>query len=311
MIKAAASTAPTDRGSPPWSGPEAQHGPVLSDTAFACIAGLAHREAGLSIAPAKAAMVRTRLARRLRALRLTSYDEYCALVQSDAGRHELATMISALTTNVSHFFREDHHFEVLRTDVLPQLAERAQSRGRIRIWSAGCSNGQEPFSIAMTLLEAGISNQADVRILASDIDPNVIAHARAGVYPDRMTTGLPPHLRDKYFAAGQAEGARTWQARRDLRDLIAFRELNLLRDWPMRGQFDVIFCRNVVIYFDAPTRGRLWHRFAGVMPPGGWLFLGHSERVSDGGFDLFETRGITTYQRSDRCAQDRDARANP
>jgi len=283
-------------GAPP---PHPGSGPQLSDAAFACIAGIAYREAGLTLAPAKAAMVRTRLARRLRALKLTDYDTYCTLVQDPAQRDELAAMISALTTNVSHFFREQHHFDRLSAEVLPQLRDRLATGGRIRIWSAGCSHGQEPYSIAIALAEAGILETADVRILATDIDPSVITHARNGIYPERMMTGLTPAVRSRYFDSLPESDEPRWRAKDGLRQRIAFRELNLLRDWPMRGPFDVIFCRNVVIYFDQPTQDRLWPRFAQALNPGGWLFLGHSERVGEAHHHLYSGRGATSYQRSD------------
>lgn len=278
-------------------------GVVLSPAAFSCIAQIAHREAGLSISEAKSAMVRTRLARRLRALRLTSYDDYCAFVSAPEGEEELGLMISALTTNVSHFFREDHHFEILREKVLPPLLTKARAGGRVRLWSAGCSNGQEPYSLAITLLEGGVTPNLDVKILATDIDPIVINHAQRGFYPDRMLADLPAALRNKYFdpdVEGSEDGARV---KHTLREMISFRRLNLLHDWPMRGSFDVVFCRNVVIYFDAPTQDRLWSRFGKSIAPDGWLFLGHSERVSDDNLDVFQKRGVTAYQRTPMSAK--------
>jgi len=288
-------TEPPDPATPrAGTGPQ---GPALSDKAFACIAELAHREAGLYLAPGKSAMVRTRLARRLRALGLKSFDEYCSLVRDPGQSQELATMVSALTTNVSHFFREEHHFDILRDRVLPAL--RARANRRIRIWSAGCSNGQEPYSIAITLREAAIPAESDVRILATDIDPNVIAHARAGHYNSQMMTGLSPERRDRFFQPSGPSQPDSWRPKSDLSNLITFRELNLLRDWPMRGPFDVIFCRNVVIYFDQDTQDRLWQRFAAMLAPDGWLFLGHSERISEQHLPLFASRGVTSYQRRD------------
>lgn len=274
------------------------HGPDLSDATFRRIAALAHREAGLAIAPAKAAMVRTRLARRLRALKLDEFAAYCALVESDNGRDELGAMISALTTNVSHFFREPHHFDLLRDRVLPGLVEQLKAGGRVRIWSAGCSNGQEPYTIAMVLRDAGLTASDDVRILATDIDPTVIAHARAGCYPANMITGLPPETRERHFTPVDGGHGETWQVHPDISALVTFKVLNLLRDWPMHRKFDVVFCRNVVIYFDAATQAELWRRFADHIAPGGWLFLGHSERVSPDALVHFASRGMTAYQRN-------------
>jgi chemotaxis protein methyltransferase CheR len=270
----------------------------ISATALARITELAHREAGLSIAPAKAAMVQTRLIRRLRLLGLRDFDTYCDFVCSPDGRTELAAMISALTTNVSHFFRENHHFELFRSRVLPALVEGARRGQRVRVWSAGCANGQEPYSIAMTMLEAGMPRDADVRVLGTDIDPVVVDFAKAAHYPQAMLANVPEPLQDTYFdPPGQSpQATRTIGAA--LREITRFRVLNLIDAWPMHGAFDAIFCRNVVIYFDQQTQESLWPRFAQAMNTNGWLFLGHSERVSETAGSYFKSAGITAYTRS-------------
>jgi len=271
---------------------------AMSPSALARITELAHREAGLSIAPAKAAMVQTRLIRRLRVLGLRDFDTYCDFVSRPDGQAELASMISALTTNVSNFFRENHHFELFRNRALPALVERARRGQRVRVWSAGCANGQEPYSIAMTMLEAGMPRDADVRVLGTDIDPVVVEFAKAAQYPQAMLANVPEPLRDTYFdPTGQSpEGTRTIGAA--LRDITRFRVLNLIDDWPMHGTFDAIFCRNVVIYFDQQTQESLWPRFARAMTTDGWLFLGHSERVSETAGSYFKSAGITAYERT-------------
>lgn len=272
---------------------------VLDDHTFKQIAAIAYEEAGLAIAPSKAAMVHTRLARRLRALKLSSYKDYCALVESQGGKAERLELISALTTNVSHFFREDHHFDRLRSDVFPNLRKTIEQGGKVRIWSAGCSNGQEPYSIAMALLESGpLPNSADFKILASDIDPKVISFARNGIYDDHMISGLPEIHRTTFLTQLGSSQAPKWQVNPNLKKMVTFRELNLMQDWPMRGTFDVIFCRNVVIYFDEKTQDQLWRKFARVLSPGGWLFLGHSERVSDNNAAELPSVGMTAYRRA-------------
>ncbi|WP_300512994.1 protein-glutamate O-methyltransferase [Aliiroseovarius sp.] len=272
-------------------------GPPLDRAAFDRLAGLAHSEAGLAIAPSKSAMVRTRLARRLRKLGIGSFEQYTELVESDAGRNERREMISALTTNVSNFFREGHHFTRLQEEVFPALRQRLATGGRVRIWSAGCSNGQEPYSLAIAFLEAGpLPERADFRVLASDIDPKVVAFGHVGRYHDSMMTGLSEAHRQAHFTPCPRE-ANHQIVSSALRSMVVFRELNLQDRWPMRGRFDVIFCRNVVIYFDAATQNRLWHRFAEVLHPEGWMFLGHSERVSENCSKLFSNRGDTAYQR--------------
>ncbi len=273
--------------------------PQLDDQAFQRISDIAYKEAGLAIASSKAAMVHTRLARRLRALNFDNYEEYCALVESQEGDIERRELISALTTNVSHFFREDHHFERLQQEIIPELRQKLEKGGRIRIWSAGCSNGQEPYTIAVTLLETGpIPAGADIKILATDIDPKVIKFARAGVYDERMLSGMPDQLREKYFKPMGDPTAKQWRVDDKLKELISFRELNLLHDWPMKGGFDIIFCRNVVIYFDEKTQNQLWKKFSEALSPGGWLFLGHSERISEESIIDLPSVGMTTYRRA-------------
>ncbi len=274
--------------------------PKLDQKAFERIAAIALADAGLDIAPSKMAMVHTRLARRLRALGLADYEAYCSLIESPEGSDERREMISSLTTNVSHFFREDHHFERLVQEVLPGLRKKIEAGQRVRIWSAGCSNGQEPYTIAMSILENyALPEQADLRILASDIDPKVVAFARRGAYDERMVSGVAAELLEKYFTRQKTGTGTTWVTSQQLKRLISFRELNLLKPWPMQGKFDVIFCRNVVIYFNEETQQELWKNFARILHPGGWLFLGHSERVSEHYLDLLSPAGMTTYRRTD------------
>ncbi len=269
----------------------------MSEEHFRFIADLAHREAGLVFPPSKAPLVRTRLNRRIRALKLPGFDAYCALLRSPEGARERRMMISSLTTNVSSFFREAHHFELLRKEILPPLLEGARRGERLRLWSAGCSTGQEAYSIAMVLADMEPDYlQMDIRILASDIDPNVIVTGRAGIYDAGQLVDVPEEYRAKYFQPVAREGRECARIVEPLRRLVCFRELNLLEDWPMKRQFDVIFCRNVVIYFDAETQGKLWRKFERFTAPGGWLILGHSERLSDEVAGNFTVSGPTAYR---------------
>lgn len=277
---------------------------VMDATVFQQIAAIAQKDAGLVIAETKMAMVQSRLARRLRALKLHSFGDYLAYLESEAGRDERGKLVSALTTNVSHFFRENHHFDLLRETILPDLLKRANSGGRVRIWSAGCSNGQEPYSIAMTIL--GIDQNAgdkDIRILATDIDSEVVAFARAGRYAGSLATGLESAHIEKFTDTFTEHGEPAYEMKPDLKKLITFRELNLHDRWPMTGKFDIIFCRNVVIYFDEDTQSRLYRRYAEALDDDGWLFLGHSERINDSVSSLFKTSGVTAYRpaRSNRA----------
>ena len=242
-------------------------------------------------------MVQSRLRHRLRALGLSDFPQYCEFLHSEQGEDERRKLISALTTNVSHFFRENHHFEKLR-DLLKTRVTTASAGRPIRIWSAGCSNGQESLSTAMTVLEDWPDAAAlDLRILATDIDPVVVQFARQGHYPDRLAGGMSDEQKARYFDVNQPDsGEPTYTAKRTIRNLIRYNELNLLGPWPMKNRFDVIFCRNVVIYFDAVTQEKLWPRFRQALGPDGLLFLGHSERIADPERFGFECIGPTTYR---------------
>ena len=270
-------------------------GATMSESAFATISTLAKAEAGLVLPTSKLTMVQSRLRARLAQTGLASYEAYAKFVSGPEGQAERRFMISALTTNVSHFFRENHHFEIMRKTALPRLVAKAKSGQPLRIWSAGCSSGQEPYSIAMLILDAAPELASlDTLILASDIDPRILEKAEAGVYAEQQITGVPEAYRSK-FLTRTTDG---YQVTNAVKRLVRFRELNLLGEWPMRTKFDVIFCRNVVIYFDNATQDSLWPRFEAALQPTGWLFLGHSERVSDAAQSRFVSVGMTAYQPS-------------
>jgi chemotaxis protein methyltransferase CheR len=265
---------------------------------FRQIASVLHAHAGIALAESKVALVYSRLAKRLRSLGLKNFRDYCALIQDSSGIDERQAMVAALTTNVTRFFREPHHFEHLRDTVMPALAVRARAGGRVRLWSAACSSGQEPYSMAITVLGAlPEAADLDVKILATDIDPNILAEGKAGLYRDDAVEPVPETLRHRWFKRVDGAGDRRWSVGEQLQRLVAFRELNLIGDWPMRGSFDVIFCRNVVIYFDEETQERVWSRFTPVMSPGATLYIGHSERVSGPASDQLSTIGLTTYRK--------------
>nr|WP_261368233.1 protein-glutamate O-methyltransferase CheR [Pseudosulfitobacter koreense] len=259
---------------------------------------VSYSEAGLILAPEKVRMVQSRLRHRLRETNIPDFEAYLALVRSDEGAQERRMMISALTTNVSHFFREPHHFDILGTRILPLAQAKLKAGGRFRIWSAGCSNGQEAFSIAMYLLDKDPTLQdADFRILATDVDSKVISFAQAAIYPDRMTQGIPDRLRAQFLEPAEGAGQPAHKIKDTVRQVIRFKELNLLKPWPMRQEFDVVFCRNVVIYFDGVTQDSLWPRFHAALAPEGILFLGHSERVSAPERMGFSVTGPTAYDK--------------
>jgi len=271
-------------------------GLTISDRDFSALAKLVHDECGIVLAEAKKGLVVSRLTRRLRELNFLDFGQYCRMLKSEQGTDERAKLISALTTNVTKFFREDHHFRSLEKQIFPELIDRARRRGRVRIWSAGCSTGEEPYSIAMELLDLCNDAQSlDIRILATDIDPQVLATASAGRYSDTAVAGVPASRRSRYFKSSSG----SFEVAQALRELITFAPLNLVGQWPIRGPFDVIFCRNVVIYFDSATQELLWQRFAGLIPASGHLFIGHSERLGRAAERYFATNGITQYRRTD------------
>lgn len=265
----------------------------FSDADFQTIANLAMRDFGLHLTLAKRDLVYSRLLKRLRSLGLENFREYCGLLTGPQGEVERTAMLSALTTNVTHFFREDHHFKLLREVALPPLIKAAREGGRVRIWSAGCSAGQEPYSLAFTVL--GLCPEAaklNLRILATDVDTEILAKAEAGNYPEEERKAIPEAMRR--FIEPDQSGFTIGAA---ARDLITFGKLNLIENWPISGPFQVIFCRNVAIYFDKPTQSRLWARFGELMAPEGHLCIGHSERVAGPAEQMFRTVGVTAYQR--------------
>lgn len=274
---------------------------AFTEADFRRISAMVHGDAGIHLPDAKATLVYSRLAKRLRALGLSTFKDYCALVSAAEGVDERQKMLAALTTNVTRFFREPHHFEHLRDQVMPILAERARRGERVRLWSAACSNGQEPYSMAMTVLAVlPEANDLDVRILATDIDPNMVAEGRGGTYAAHLLDGVPDNYRKRWtsnVAGGEVKMSD------DLRALVTFNELNLIGDWPMKGGFDAIFCRNVAIYFEDDTQARLWSRFAPLNKVGGTLYIGHSERIQGSAVSLYKPDGVTTYSRIAEAAR--------
>ena len=263
---------------------------------FRCIQRLVRELAGIELTEAKRELVYSRLSRRLRALGLASFREYCERLRTVPD--ETAELLNAITTNLTAFFREPHHFEHLAREALPEMLRRNAARRRIRIWSAGCSTGPEPYSIAMVVLER-LPAGWDFRVLATDIDANALAAAKAGVYPEEAVRGVTPERLRRWFLRGKGRLAGKVRVRRMLREVVRVRRLNLVEPWPMRGPFDAIFCRNTLIYFAKETQRRIVDGFADLLPAGGWLYLGHSEslyRVSE----RFELLGQTIYRKVDQ-----------
>ncbi|GLQ11648.1 chemotaxis protein methyltransferase [Devosia yakushimensis] len=263
----------------------------LSEREFSRIKSRVYRVAGIALSDAKRTLVISRLSKIVRGLGLPSFDAYVDHLERGGTAQDGQDFVNALTTNLTRFYREDHHFDHLRNHVGALIAQKPRGM-RLRIWSAGCSTGQEPYTIGMDLLAAFPElRRWDFRILATDIDTAVIGKAARGIYPESELSGLTPE-RQRLFERG-ADG--TLRIPAQARELIAFKPLNLIGPWPMKGPFDAIFCRNVAIYFDKPTQGEMFGRMGKMLAPEAFLYIGHSENLGTGGGD-FRLVGKTIYQ---------------
>lgn len=274
---------------------------IYSDADFRRIADLIHAQSGIVLSERKKMLAYSRLAPLVRRSGLMSFGAFLDTLGTNPT--VLTEVIAALTTNHTYFHREPHHFEHFENVVRPDLVARALHGAPVRIWSAGCSTGEEIWTLLMVLL--GPSREEGLRIarskllaLASDISVNALAGARAANYPAGALDALPEALRQRWCTPATEGGEDRLTIDPVMRALVRFRQLNLMGDWPMRRSFDVIFCRNVMIYFDGPTKDRLVERFARQLTPGGFLYIGHSERVSGPASELLEPVGPTIYQRS-------------
>ena len=270
----------------------------MTDRQFEKISAFVKDRAGINLHNGKKQLVKARLGKRLRQMGYTSLDKYLDFVESDSTGNELANMLDALSTNLTSFFREAPHFQYLNDHVLPRLvARRGEDARRLRIWSAGCSSGEEPYTIAMTVQEC-IPDvpRWDARVLATDLCTQVLGKARAGAYPEERIRGIPPQFLRKYFVQAGDRHDRRYEVVPSIRSMIHFARLNLMEAWPMAGPFDVIFCRNVMIYFDKATQERLVARFHHLLGSGGTLFVGHSESLAGVAHD-FRYVQPTIYQK--------------
>lgn len=249
---------------------------TLQDQDFQRLSQMVYRHCGINLHEGKRQLVQARLAKRMRDGRFQTTGDYIDHVIADQTGDELTSLIDVLSTNLTSFFRERAHFDFLTNRFLPDLAKKNPGR-RLRAWSAGCSTGEEAYTIAMTLLES--VPDWDLKILATDISTRVLRQAKEGVYdPDRVA-GIAPALRAKYFASRPGQPGKH-QVAAAARNLVSFRYLNLMAQWPFKGPFDFIFCRNVMIYFDKPTQETLVQRYWDCLSPGGVLFTGHSESLT-------------------------------
>jgi len=267
----------------------------LSDAEYRSIRDRIYALAGIKLGDQKQDLVYSRLTKRLRALSLPDFTSYLKMLDGPQGREEIEFMLNALTTNLTSFFRENHHFDHLKSVALPACIDEQKDIDRhLRIWSSACSTGEEPYSLALTLLESGIDlGRLDARILATDINTDVLNQASQGRYSATVTAKCPPPFKPYFRSSPDGES----EISADAKKLIAFRKLNLLEEWPMTRKFDVIFCRNVLIYFDNQTKTKLVGRFVDALKPQGWLYLGHSESAS-GVHPALEPNGRTIYRKT-------------
>jgi chemotaxis protein methyltransferase CheR len=255
----------------------------LTEADFRRVSELVYRHCGINLHDGKEQLVRARMAKRLREGGFRSLSDYLDHVLSDASGTELATLIDAMSTNLTSFYRESDHFIYLAETALPELIRQKTNShdNRIRLWSAGCSTGQEPCTLAMTLLDA-IQDAArwDIRILATDISTKVLKAARTAFYDKSQLEALPEKYRRRFFHSCVVDGEKGFAVTPEALELISYRHLNLMEPWPFTGPFDFIFCRNVMIYFDKPTQEKLINRFWDLLVPNGVLFTGHSESLT-------------------------------
>lgn len=273
---------------------------VLNDDDYLTLADLIHSQTGIVLKDHKKDMVYGRLSKRLRQFGMTSFGDYLHYLAGENGPSEIGILINAITTNLTRFFREPHHFDHFQKQVLPETLGLIQQgrQSRLRIWSAGCSSGEEPYSIAMCLdaaLKAKTLDPTDAKILATDLDTNMLELGRKGRYRNQNLDLMPETF--QHYLHSPNDQAGYVQTHKDLRPYISFKQLNLLQEWPFSGPFDAIFCRNVMIYFDGRDKQRLISRLVEKLRPGGWLFIGHSETILDMTPDL-KLFGRTIYQKA-------------
>lgn len=261
------------------------------DSLYLKVSTFIHENAGIFLGPQKINMMKARLSRRFSETGHNSISSYLKHIEGPDGKSEVPHLISALTTNFTNFFREPHHFELLSKIIIPEIS--SARKGDIRIWSAGCSSGQEPLSISMSVAESHREAFSRLKITATDIDQAILEKAMSGRYSVSDLANIPNQLRLKYFLTHDAET----QAKEEVLSTISYKELNLNGRWHFHNKFDVIFCRNVAIYFDQDTQNTLWKKFESMLSDSGFLIIGHSERLPDNLRDKFTPVGPTSYRK--------------
>lgn len=255
---------------------------------------ISNEYSGILVPDDKFDMFYSRLSKRVRLLGLRNFKDYCRYLEQNPDT-EFTEFINAVTTNLTSFFRENHHFEFLKQTLIPLLLKKNAAQKKITVWSAGCSTGEEPYSLAMTLRE-NVPGDWVIKILATDLDTNVLRASESGVYTIDRITGISEARLRRWFKNGSGANAHKVKVKPELQRIIHFKQLNLMREWPMKGRFDFIFCRNVLIYFDRETKETLAKRYAQLLDNGSYLFIGHSESLHQLSTD-FELVGNTIYRK--------------
>jgi chemotaxis protein methyltransferase CheR len=251
----------------------------LSDVLFQKFSTLVFENTGIFLKPEKKELLNARLGKRLRECRIDSFDAYYDYVQADTSGEELTNLINSVSTNFTSFFRENAHFEYLADEVLPEFSKSGSSE--LKVWSAACSSGEEPYTLSIVLHDYKRRNGSfSFSIQATDISTRVLDIARAGVYTDERIRAMPRDILEQYFQKGKGNSAGYVKVKRQLRDSISFKYFNLMGDFPWVEEFDIIFCRNVMIYFNRETQQELVNKFSQCLKPGGYLFIGHSESLT-------------------------------
>jgi len=269
----------------------------LTDKEFELFSRLIYTKAGINLHTGKKELLRARLAKRLRSSKFHNFQEYYDYVLGDKSGEELVRLLDSVSTNLTSFFRESNHFQFLADEALPGLVANKKRGGGIRIWSAGCSSGEEPYSLAITILEhKAVTPALNFKILATDISTRVLATAEQGIYPEERCKDINTNILKKYFQKGQGRWQGYVQVKPVVRNCIQFMRYNLMEPCPCKEPMDIIFCRNVMIYFDKNTQDRVVNSFYSALGEGGYLFIGHSESLT-GIKHAFKYARPTVYQK--------------
>jgi chemotaxis protein methyltransferase CheR len=268
----------------------------FTDKDFDYIRSLVAERTGIVLSEIKRDMIYSRVVRRIRKLAVNDFKEYCALLKS-GNETEMVEFINAITTNLTSFFREPHHFEYLTKTLLPELKANKREH-KIRVWSAGCSSGEEPYSIAMIMRDYFPQGSSgwDIKILATDLDSHMVERAAKGVYKEERVTGIDKKHLKNWLRKGKGKMAGNVKICNEIQEMVVFKQLNLMHEWPIKGPFDFMFCRNVVIYFNKETQRELFDRYADLLLPGAGLFIGHSESLHSV-TKRFKSLGQTIYRK--------------